>query len=276
MKFLAGLSTVADLYDGLLLDLWGVIHDGTHLYPGVHAALTQLRKSGKKIGMLSNAPRRARKVELVLNGLGIEPELYDFVLSSGETGFHWMASDQNNLGKRYYYIGPDKDLDVADGLNFTRVKTLAEAEFVLNVGFGSEVQNTEDWLPVLRDAQRAGLTMVCLNPDLEVVKLSGERFACAGVLAHAYEDLGGQVIWFGKPYPAVYEECLRRLSTIGKPRILAIGDSLDTDIPGALSFGVDCALVTGGILKTQTAEHITNMCKERNLAPTYIMPQLSW
>ena len=172
---------------------------------------------------------------------------------------------------------------------------------LLNVGFGSEEQHSDDWMPLLRDAQRIGLPMVCLNPDLEVVKQTGERFECAGVLAHAYESFGGKVHWFGKPYPAVYEECLNILfpspsqgeGRVGvkqdnphpdplpkrereKERVLAIGDSLDTDIPGAQNFGIDSVLVTGGILKTQTSEQIAALCEVRSLLPTYIMPQLAW
>jgi len=309
--YISNLSTIADRYDALLLDLWGVVHDGTHLYPGVHGALTELRKAGKKIIMLSNAPRRASKVEKVLNGLGIEPGLYDAVVSSGEVGYQWLASGQNTLGKHYYYIGPDKDLDVTDGLDFTQVKTIPEAEFLLNVGFGSEEQNASDWTEILQQAKGRGLTMVCLNPDLEVVKLTGERFPCAGVLAQDYERLGGKVIWFGKPYGAVYEECLNSLSLreragvrdsqhtgtsnsrivphpldanerqalpegegISKSRILAIGDSLDTDIRGAADFGIDSVLITGGILKNHTAQEIEKICRVRNISPTYMMPSL--
>ena len=276
MQNLSGLAAVADRYDALLLDLWGVIHDGTNLYPGVHAALTQLRKDGKKIIMLSNAPRRAHKVEKVLNGLGIGALLYDAIVSSGESGYAWMGSSQNTVGSHYFYIGPDKDLDVADGLDFTKTQSLEEATFLLNVGFGSDEQSPDDWTPVLTHALEKEVPMICLNPDLEVVKLTGERFPCAGVIARAYEAMGGEVIWFGKPYKRVYDDCLRHMPSVGKSRILAVGDSLDTDIMGAQDFGIDSALVMGGILKTKSREQIEAMCDERGLDPTYIIPQLMW
>jgi HAD superfamily hydrolase (TIGR01459 family) len=276
MKTISGLSLVADQYDALLLDLWGVIHDGTHLYPGVHDALTQLRKNGKKIIMLSNAPRRAYKVDIALHSLGIEPALYDAIVSSGEVGYAWMASKDSTVGTRYFYIGPDKDIDVIDGLNFTRTEHLVDADFLLNVGFGSDEQSSEEWTPVLNAAQRLALPMVCLNPDLEVVKISGARFPCAGVIAHAYEAIGGTAIWFGKPYAAVYDACMQLLPDTQKSRILAIGDSLDTDIPGALSFGIDCVLITGGILKTQTPAQIESLYTTKHLIPTFVMPQLAW
>jgi HAD superfamily hydrolase (TIGR01459 family) len=309
MQHITGLSTVINGYDALLLDLWGVIHDGSELYPGVHDALVQLRGAGKKIIFLSNAPRRASKVKTALTGLGIEPALYDGVVSSGEAGYHYLA--QNRLG-HYYYMGPDKDADVLDGLDYLRVDDLKAASFILNFGFGSEEQSTGDMTPVLRAARLLALPMLCLNPDLEVVKITGQRFPCAGVLAHAYQDMGGEVVWFGKPYAEVYDYSMQLLTSpsplegegrgggvssmdallkipphpnpppqggrgyAGKPRILAIGDSLETDIPGALHYGIDCALVTGGILKEKTVSEIEGLCRELRLEPTYIMPRLAW
>lgn len=276
MQPIAGIAAIAGRYDGFILDLWGVIHDGSHLYPGVHETLERLRAHGKKIIMLSNAPRRVKKVVAVLHQLGIEPALYDHVLSSGEAGYHWLASGKAPFGRRYYYIGPAKDLDVLDGLDFRRVDELKEADFLLNVGFGSEGQNNDDWQPLLRAARALGLPMVCLNPDLEVVRISGERAACAGVQAQSYQNMGGEVIWFGKPYRAVYEECMQVFAPIPKPRIIAIGDSLETDIPGAAAFGIDSVLVTGGLLKAARAGEVEAMCRKAGLSPAYVIPHFNW
>lgn len=276
MQPVSHLSVIADRYDAFILDLWGVVHDGSHLYPGVDVALEKLRGAGKKIIMLSNAPRRAAKVEQVLNGLGVHKEWYDLVYSSGEAGYQWLAAGKAPFGKRYYYIGPPKDADVLNGLDCKRVDDLKEADFLLNVGFGSEEQTNDDWMPLLRAAKAAKIPMLCLNPDLEVVKQTGEHFPCAGVIAHAYAKLGGQVIWFGKPFADVYAHCMQAVAPIPKSRVLAIGDSLETDIPGALGFGIDCALVTGGILKKYSDEKIAAMRAELKLSPTYIMPALNW
>lgn len=272
---ISGLSAIASRYDGFLLDLWGVIHDGSQLYPGVHDTLTQLRSAGKKIIFLSNAPRRAWKVEAVLGQLGIERALYDEVVSSGEAGYQWLQSGKLPSTK-YYYIGPDKDADVLDGLGYSAVDGLKEAYFLLNVGFGSEDQSAEDFTQMLTEAKALNLPMLCLNPDLEVVKISGERFPCAGVLAHVYEGMGGKVIWFGKPYPAVYDSCMALLGSLEKSRILAVGDSLETDIPGAVGFGIDSALVLGGILKEKTQREIVELCRELKLTPTYTVPRFTW
>src|SRR5579884_941660 len=110
---LGGIAAIADRYDGWLLDLWGVIHDGSHLYPGAHDTVARLRQAGKKIIFVSNAPRRSFKAAKVLAQLGIEPELYDHVITSGEMGWQWLAAGKAPWGKRYYYIGPAKDTDVA-------------------------------------------------------------------------------------------------------------------------------------------------------------------
>lgn len=275
-RTLSGLSQVITQYDAIIMDLWGVVHDGTHLYPGVHDTMVALKNKGVKVIMLSNAPRRASKVEKVLNQLGIEPGLYHGVLSSGEAGYQRLAAAPAEIGRQYYYIGPTKDEDVLDGLEFTRVRDVAQADLLINVGFGSEEQSTEDWMPLLREAKNFKVPMLCLNPDLEVVKQTGEHFPCAGVIAHAYQNLGGAVLWFGKPYAEVYEQCMEKFGGIPKSRVLAIGDSLETDIPGAQSFGIDSALVTGGILRKNSPEQIADLCYELSLKPTYTLPALAW
>ncbi len=275
MKDISGVGEVAGRYDAFILDLWGVIHDGTQLYPGVHDTMVKLREGGKKIIMLSNAPRRAAKVERVLNNLGIGPELYDSVLSSGEAGWQWLKDEDAPLGTKYYYIGPDKDADVMDGLDYTRVRELQQAQFLLNVGFGSDEPIADEHAPQLQEALSLGIPMLCLNPDLEVVKISGERFACAGVMAHQYANMGGMVAWFGKPFRSVYEECLFRLG-LEKAKILAVGDSLETDIPGAVKFGIDSVLIAGGILKDHTPEQLHELCRTVGLDPTYLSPRFIW
>lgn len=278
MKFLNSISAIIPDYNAFLLDLWGVVHDGTQLYDGVRETLVALKKAGKKIVFISNAPRRAARVAAVLTELGIESALYDHIVSSGEVGFHWLeagkAQSKNFLrGNRYYLIAAEKDAGLLGSLDFKQVAELKNADFVLNLGFGTEEQTAEDYAPTLRAASKMSLPMLCLNPDLEVIKISGGRFPCAGALAKEYMLLGGKVTWFGKPYPAVYEYAHKLLGGIDKQQILAVGDSLETDIPGAKQFGVDSLLVTGGILKGHDLAEIKEMCKSLALSPTYLIPQ---
>lgn len=263
-------------YDALLLDLWGVVHDGSQLYPGVHETLGHLKKAKKKIIMLSNAPRRAVKAAKVLTQLGVDPSLYEQVLTSGELGYQWLEKGKVSWGKRYFYIGPSKDADILNGLDYQRADDIKQADFLLNVGFGSEEESADDWQPVLRAARAQQLPMLCLNPDFEVVKISGERYACAGIIAADYERLGGEVKYFGKPFAETYTHCMQSLKPIAKDRVLAIGDGIATDIAGAVGFGLDAALVTGGIIRKESPAAVEALCRKLKAVPKYVMPQLAW
>ncbi len=240
-------------YRGFILDLWGVIHDGSRLYPHALECLKQLRAQGKRVFFLSNAPRRVHKVTAVLESIGVSADLYEGVMSSGEAAYQAMAAGEVSVGKRYLYIGPERDADVLQGLSYSSGPP-EEADFILNVGFGSEEAGLEDLTPLLARCLARRLPMLCLNPDMEVVKISGERFPCAGVIARQYVSMGGAVQWYGKPYPAVYRHCLARLAPLRPAEILAVGDGLYTDILGANNAGIDTLLIQGGILQGRQAE----------------------
>ena len=274
MQSISGLSSIIDRYDALLLDLWGVIHDGTHLYPGVKEALVALRHANKKIIFISNAPRRAAKAATVLTQLGVQTEWYDDIITSGEIGYQWLEANPEKWGKRYYYIGPSKDVDILDGLNYQRADDVKDADFLLNVGFGTEEQSSDDWQTLLHAARTLQLPMLCLNPDFEVVKITGERYPCAGVLALDYEKIGGKVTYFGKPYCEIYHRCMQWL-TLDKTNVLAVGDGIATDIAGAVRFGLDCVLVTGGILQ-KSSDSIASLYKKYNASPNYIVPSFQF
>lgn len=275
MQSLTQLRTIASHYDAFLLDLWGVVHDGSQLYPGAHAAMSALKKANKKIILVSNAPRRSQKAIVVLSQLGVTPDLYDHVITSGELGYQWLETGAAPWGKKYFYIGPSKDADVLEGLDYKRVDDIKACDFLLNVGFGSEEGQSLDFTQLLRAAKGQGLPMLCLNPDLEVVKITGERFACAGVIANDYARMGGAVTYFGKPFKEIYDYCMGVLSPIPKAKILAVGDGILTDIKGAVDFGIDAVLVTGGIFK-KNESNVEALCKTHGAVPKYVMPALTW
>jgi HAD superfamily hydrolase (TIGR01459 family) len=99
--------------------------------------------------------------------------------------------------------------------------------------------------PVLQECARHGLPMVCGNPDLEVIR-GGVRVLCAGALAVRYRQLGGDVRSLGKPDPAIYQPVLQQLA-LPPERVLAVGDSLRTDIAGAASVDLASCWVLDGI-----------------------------
>jgi HAD superfamily hydrolase (TIGR01459 family) len=250
IQLVSGISEVTAAYQGFILDLWGVLHDGVAPYPGAVDCLRHLRRSGKRLAILSNAPRRAVEVAHRCAELGITPDLYDIIHSSGEeTWLHLKERPDafhRNLGRACYHLGPERDRGVLDGLDLVEVKQIADASFVLNTGAHMAEDEAADFEPLLQPAAERNLPMICANPDLEVIR-GGVREICAGTLALRYEELGGFVCYHGKPHQSVYRRILAALDLGPEAHILAVGDSLRTDIAGARHAGLDSLLVTGGI-----------------------------
>jgi HAD superfamily hydrolase (TIGR01459 family) len=248
-----------------------VIHDGSTAYPGAVEAISFLRQKNKKICFLSNAPRRAEKVASVLLKFGITTDLYDFILTSGEVTFLALQAE---VGKKYFYIGPEKDVDLLDSLDHQITTDASEASFAIATGFDGEGSVIAEKMPQLLAAKKYNLPLICVNPDLIVVKLDGKELICAGVLASEYEKLGGFVSYYGKPFPEVYKMVLQIFGMPEKSRILAIGDGLTTDIKGAVDFGIDNVLVTNGILKNPDAAGLEAVCNSLKIFPQFVIKKI--
>ena len=130
------------------------------------------------------------------------------------------------------------------------------------------------------------LKMICANPDLEVIR-GGRRIICAGALAQRYEELGGDVLYYGKPYPPIYDSCLHLIGDPDPARVLAIGDSLRTDIAGAAGMGMDSILVLGGIHgetlasgsyreRSEVEAKIAAACAQEGHFPIAAIAEFSW
>lgn len=251
MRFLDGFATIAAEYDGFVLDLWGVIHDGVNAFPHAVDCLTRLRAAGKKTLLLSNVPRPNDAVRTMMRRMGIEDALYTGIMTSGEAVRQSLRSPPDAwwaaLGKRVYHLGPERDGPVLEGLPLIIVDTPSQADFVLNTG-PDDHRNPSDineFEPILQDCAKNKLPMICGNPDLEVIR-GGVRVLCAGSLAVRYQALGGDVRSLGKPDPAVYGPVLAQLA-MPKNRVLAVGDSLRTDIAGATTAGLAACWVLDGL-----------------------------
>lgn len=243
------LQDIVAPYEALIVDLWGVIHDGTALYPGVAETLQWLHATNKPIVFLSNAPRVAAKARAVLDKLGIDRAHYRDVITSGQVAHDLLDQDHDWLGTSYYYLGPSKDEDIlADLSAYRKVSDPAQATFVLNTGYEQDFQPHDAVIPTLEKLLQHRLPLLCVNPDHEVVKLDGTQMLCAGTLADAYADMGGDVDYIGKPFEDVYESAFNLLGT---DHVLAIGDNPLTDIIGAQQMDIDSLLITGGILKAR-------------------------
>jgi HAD superfamily hydrolase (TIGR01459 family) len=287
MQFKNNIQELSDIYDHFIFDVWGVIHDGSSAYSGAKEAIELLRNKGKKICFLSNAPRRAFKVAEVLAKYGITANLYDFILTSGEATYLDFEKNQNNnfadFGPNYFYIGPKKDIDLLSGLNYKMVEDSALANIAVTTGFDNDSSTLEEKMPQLLQTKKFNLPLICVNPDLIVVKQSGLELLCAGALAAEYLKMKGKVIYYGKPFSSVYKMVCEIFDSVETSKMLAVGDGMETDIKGALDFGIDCALVTGGILSNklsvkygQIAEEnkVETVCKNYQLFPTFVIPGL--
>jgi HAD superfamily hydrolase (TIGR01459 family) len=251
MEHLSGFAPLADRYDGFVLDLWGVIHDGVNAFPHAVETLKQLRTAGKRTLLLSNVPRPNAAAQAMMRRMGIADQLYTGILTSGEAVRRalqyppdlWWAE----LGTRVFHLGPERDRPILDGLSLVLVDTPAEADFVLNTG-PDDHRNPSDMAEfetVLTECARHRLKMICANPDLEVIR-GGVRVLCAGSLAARYQELAGDVRSLGKPDPAIYQSVLQQLD-LPPDRVLAVGDSLRTDIAGAAAVDLAACWVLDGI-----------------------------
>ena len=235
-------------YRVLFCDVWGVVHNGRSAYAEGCAALSRFRNAGGTVVLVSNAPYPSQRVEKVLAEKGVPEGCWDAIVPSGDIARAYVAEC---AFRSVYHLGPERYLDGADNARLN-LSALDEAEAIFCSGLiRDREESAEDYREMLRPAARRELPFVCANPDL-VVDVGGDLLPCAGAIAKVYEELGGEVYWAGKPYDAAYTAALRKAeelrgSTLTTSDVLAIGDSVRTDIAGAISFGIDALFIGQGI-----------------------------
>jgi HAD superfamily hydrolase (TIGR01459 family) len=235
------LDSLDPKYRTILCDIWGVVHDGISLYPGAVARLCQWRDEARKIILITNAPRTADAVTAQLGRLGLPRNCWDGIATSGEAGIEAL----NALGWPVGFVGTAEDRMILE----SRGVRIAEDEDFTDLactGVTAERPLPEDYSPDLERWAAREVHMHCLNPD-RVVMRGGILEACAGAIADLYEQLGGQVTWYGKPHPAIYRHALHLAGDPSPQEVLAIGDALQTDMLGAARMGFDAIFVSGGI-----------------------------
>lgn len=284
LKIIDGLSHIADRYDAFIFDIFGVIHDGLALFPGTVQCLEELKNANKFVCMLSNSPRRARGAADQMDYMGLPRALYDHIVTSGEAS--WRDLQSRPKGQACWYIGTGHGGELrrdSDHLNF--VDGPEGADFIVNSIPGTEPSAVIRLMTQLEIAAERRLPMICANPDL-VVNIGSEQFECAGTFAALYEEMGGEVIYHGKPHGPVYETCHELLGRPDKSRILAVGDSLHTDIAGANMFGIDSVFNLVGIHWEEVQmdhrpgkvdqDKILKMLETKPQKPDYAMAGFQW
>jgi HAD superfamily hydrolase (TIGR01459 family) len=288
MDHLSQFAPLAERYDGFVLDLWGVIHDGVKAFPHAIDCLAHLRDAGKRTLLLSNVPRPNEPVRAMMRGMGIEDALYTDILTSGEAVRQALLDPPDlwwtELGPRVFHLGPERDRPVFDGLKLSIVPTPDQADFVLNTG-PDDHRNPSDlneFEEVLQACFSHRLKMICGNPDLAVIR-GGIRVLCAGALAERYRELGGDVRSLGKPDPAIYQPVLQRLD-LDPSRVLAVGDSLHTDIAGASGVDLAACWVLSGIHGAALSDGAGGFdlakadatARAAGLSPIATLPRFQW
>jgi HAD superfamily hydrolase (TIGR01459 family) len=282
--FTRHLHDVLDGVDVILSDIWGVVHNGLEAWPDACAALTKFRQQGGKVVLITNAPRPAPAVQRMLRRLHVADDVYDAIVSSGDLTRGYI---EEHRSQTVFHIGPERDHSLFDGFGVT-FGDVERADYIVCSGlFDDETETAEDYRATLVRARERDLYFVCANPDIVVER--GEKLVfCAGALAELYAGLGGKVLFAGKPHAPIYQRALQLATEAGAAsvapeRVLAIGDSVRTDLEGANGYGFRCLFVTSGIHAGELGERanpdatsIANLFKGASKPPFAVTPKLMW
>ena len=277
------LSDISAQYDALFVDLWGCVHNGVRAFDAANKALIEYRAGGGIVVLVTNSPRPRAQVEQQLADFGVSRDAWDSIASSGDSAR--SAFFLGAVGQKIYFIGTDAELPFFEPLKLiddpiqTEHVPIEEAEGIVCTGLPTADGTPDDVRAPLLYAKQKGLKLLCANPDI-IVDRGDKREWCAGAVAQAYTEMGGTSLYFGKPHAPIYDLARRRLSAI-RPnipddRILAIGDGITTDIPGAIGEGIDSLFITGGLAAKETAtvtqpdpEKLSQYVLEKQLDPTF-------
>ncbi|MBY0463222.1 MAG: TIGR01459 family HAD-type hydrolase [Alphaproteobacteria bacterium] len=288
-----GLSSLVHQYDLFFIDLWGVTHNGKTPFPEALECYQNLKKEGKPVFILSNAPRMPEAAIKKLSGMGLPRDLYNDLQTSGYE-CHKNLRDRSDafyqaLGTRLYHVGPERDRNLFTSLEYTDVTNIDDADFVLVTGTDMWDRTLESYQSELDQALQRNLPLVCANPDKRVL-YGDEIVLCSGAIAAHYQSMGGKMRQHGKPDAEIYQILHSRAQEslnkeISKDRILMIGDSLATDIAGANAYGIDSLMVLSGIhggellphfKKNTFNETLKQLGQQYNAEPTYVAEKMHW
>ena len=278
MRKLNNLSEVFDDYETFVIDLWGVIHDGIKLNDKAIEAVEQLKSKSKKIIFLSNAPRPSAKVVEFLLKLKMDKQYLSNVMTSGEAAM--QAINQNKFGKKFFHLGPSRDASIFEKVKNNKTN-INSCDFILCTGLFDEddpdlnkLQLHENDLNYYQEflIKHISKKLICTNPDLIVHRGNKEEY-CAGYIAKIFEELGGDVTYYGKPHKEIYKMCFEP-----NEKVLAIGDNLRTDVKGANNINKDCLFITNGVHRNELSSNLKleNVLDKYKVKINYFQKELQW
>jgi|TARA_B110000027_G_C16041370_1_gene265559 HAD superfamily hydrolase (TIGR01459 family) len=264
-----GLSSIAKNYDLFYIDLWGVVHNGIKLHDQAITVLKELLKMNKNFVLLTNAPRPSQSVRLFLEKIGMEEKIRSHVFTSGEAALNYLKKFY--LLEKFFHIGPPRDFDLFVDFKDNQSKDLDKSKYLLCTGLFDDHDKDLNYYKKLLE-KHLNKKMICTNPDL-IVDRGNQRELCAGSVAMVFKKMGGEVIYFGKPYPEVYNQSIDN----SKKNILSIGDNLNTDIKGANLLNYDSLLISNGVHKNEIEDRgLEEVSKQYESVINYTQSDLKW
>ncbi|MFM7084464.1 MAG: TIGR01459 family HAD-type hydrolase [Hyphomicrobium sp.] len=284
IPIVASLKSLINKRSALLVDIWGVMHNGVRPFLAAAEACACFRNSGGTVLLLSNSPRPTPSVLRQLEAVGVPSSAFDSVLTSGDTAL-LLIEKSAKRGQKLAHIGPERDLGLFSGIHEKLVPLKAAHTVVCSGLFDDETEGPENYTEMLSELASRRVPMICANPDI-MVERGGRIIYCAGAVAKAYEAHGGVVDYVGKPYLPIYKLAferlakLRNIKEIPSSEVLAIGDGVGTDIEGAHVAGIDAVFIASGLhadarrgLDRELLEKLFSKSPNRPIAA---MQELKW
>lgn len=290
VKICEGISDISDSYQGFLIDQWGTLHNGHNLFPDVLDTLKQIKSRGKQIILMTNSGKRSEADRKRLAKLGLTEEYFDHIVTSSETTWQGLCDRTTEpikgVGEKCFLMNRHGDTSVVEGIDsITIVDDINDADFILLTGSDAPEKTIENYYdPLLKQASRKQLKMICANPE-KVITINGQNFTGSGEIALRYKEFGGVVDYIGKPYPSIFLYAMSLFKDLYPSQIVMIGDSLANDIIGARNLDMDCALIANGVHQgafskvRNTADiHkvLATLGKNYGAVPTYFIPRFKW
>lgn len=262
------IESLIDAYDVVLLDAYGVLVDADGPITGASALIAHLDRRCKPYLIVTNdASRSPEATAARYRSFGIDIPAERVLTSGALLGPHFAA--RGLLGAGCLVLGTDDSRRYVEAAGGVVVPIPADdpaAASVLVVADENGFPCLEGVDAALTLAYRrldagAPLSLILPNPDLVYPKARDRFGVAAGSIARMLEGAlalrhpGRSDLVFerlGKPHRPIFDEARRRVAPAGGvPRMLMIGDQLETDIRGARAFGIDAALVTWGVTRVE-------------------------